>query len=96
MDKTDVPHILYFSFSEIQEKPHSKIIYYIPRNSNMKPRRLLLSISIVSVAVTAASAANLFEEIGEELFDDVLRPILDIFPGSPPHPDYAGQGPYSI
>ena len=57
----------------------------------MKPRRLLLSISIVSVAVTAASAANLFEEIGEELFDDVLRPILDIFPSSPPHPDYAGQ-----
>ena len=62
----------------------------------MKPRRLLLSISIVSVAITAASAVNLFEEIGEELFDDVLRPILDIFPGSPPHPDYAGQGPYSM
>ena len=62
----------------------------------MKPRRLLLSIFIISVAVNAASAVSLFEEIGEELFDDVLRPILDIFPGSPPHPDYTGQGPYSI
>ena len=62
----------------------------------MRLRRLLLSISIVSAAVSTASAVNLFEEIGEELFDDVLRPILDIFPGSPPHPDYAGQGPHSI
>ena len=38
--------------------------------------------------VVAATTATMFEEIEEELFDDVLRPILDIFPRSPPHPDY--------
>ena len=59
-----------------------------PRNSNMNVVRYLLLFSIV---VGAASAETIFEEIEEELFDDVLRPILDIFPRSPPHPDYAGQ-----
>ena len=53
--------------------------------------RYLLLFSIVVGAATAASAETIFEEIEEELFDDVLRPILDIFPRSPPHPDYAGH-----
>ena len=50
-------------------------------------RHLLLSIAVIA----SASAETIFERIEDELFDDVLRPILDIFPRSPPHPDYAGQ-----
>ena len=50
-----------------------------------------LPLAIVVVFVATASADTIFEKIEEELFDDVLRPILDIFPRSPPHPGYAGQ-----
>ena len=57
----------------------------MPRNSKMIVRLILLTIA------AAAAAENILERIEEELFDDVVRPILDIFPHSPPHPDYAGQ-----